>query len=153
MNVHMDITNLHNISLQLRCLKINVCLSSQAWGYAPATCSPQDPDPYCNDAWARGELWLALISSELVDRGSKTLVWALVLLCPSVRNWSASFLAIFLPAGSGKNFTYKQEWFWHCSQNTFAKEWSLFSFNFCPCLSADLTVFSYKAKDVLTIRS
>lgn len=83
----MDIINLHDIGLQLRYLKINVCPSSLAWGHAPATSWPQDPDPYGNDPWARGELWLALISSELVDWGSKTLVCALVLLCPSVRNW------------------------------------------------------------------
>lgn len=38
MKVHMDIINLHNISLQLKYLKINVCPSSLAWGHAPATC-------------------------------------------------------------------------------------------------------------------
>lgn len=45
MHVHMHIINLHNISLQLRYLKIIVCPPSLAWGRAPATRWPQTPDP------------------------------------------------------------------------------------------------------------
>lgn len=48
MNIHLDIIDLHNISLQLRYLKIIVFLSSPAWGQAIAdlktgVCSPMTP--------------------------------------------------------------------------------------------------------------